>query len=155
MNFWLEIATGASCAAMIAGTFYAGTIAGELRAAEEFDERRQRQNEQYTTVLLRWLRENRRKDRLIEQMKRAGRKRREAYRDLRDRAIVTRLVLNALAESGESIVNRSVGLDDALRDIMTQCARSSWQQKRIRHILKKHRVSPYDQEAPHGTAERS
>lgn len=92
------------------------------------------------------------RDALIERMKWAGRKRREEVKRLR-KALKTisdnptesgddllLSVARALAESNAEMIIENTELRDALHEIAGECAKSRWQMKVFRRILKKHGV---------------
>ena len=99
----------------------------------------------------RQMREIRDRDALIEQMKVAGRKRREEVKALK-KALKTKketaesgddlllLVARELAESNAEMLRKNTAMRGALHEIAAECAKSRWQMKVFRRILKKHGV---------------
>ena len=103
----------------------------------------------------RQMREIRDRDALIEQMKRAGRKRREEVKAIK-KALKTMgenltesgdglllLVALALAEINAEMLRKNTAMRDALHEIAAECGKSRWQMKVFRRILKKHGVKSY------------
>ena len=91
------------------------------------------------------------RDALIERMMRAGRRRRDEVKALK-KALKTKeetaesgddlllLVAHELAESGAEMLRKNTAMRDALHEIAGECAKSRWQMKVFRRILKKHGV---------------
>ena len=152
MNTWLNVAESlvAGLAGMgitIATAFYLGRLSREYQTNAESNE--------LNTRLLKLLNEgnieNCEKTRLIEQMKRAGRKRREEVKALK-KALKTKketaesgddlllLVARELAESNAEMLRKNTAMRGALHEIAAECAKSRWQMKVFRRILKKHGV---------------
>ena len=149
MSTWLNevesLALGLAGAGItVATAFSLGKLAGEFQANAKF-------NEHNTTMLSRWYKENYEKTRLIEMMKRAGRRRREEVKALK-KALKTKektiesgddillFVAHELAESGAEMLRKNTAMRDALHEIAGECAKSRWQMKVFRRILKKHGV---------------
>ena len=102
----------------------------------------------------RQMREIRDRDALIEQMKVAGRKRREEVKAIK-KALKTKeetaesgddlllSVARALAEINAEMLRKNTAMRDALHEIAAECGKSRWQMKVFRRILKKHGVKSY------------
>lgn len=86
------------------------------------------------------LRDRQEKIRLIALMKRTGRKKREECRKLKKQASLMQFVAKETAESNAIIFSRMIALRNALGEIYVQCSKNTLQQRRVRHILKKHGV---------------
>ena len=134
MSTWLNevesLALGLAGAGItVATAFSLGKLAGEFQANAKF-------NEHNTTMLSRWYKENYEKTRLIEMMKRAGRRRREEVKALK-KALKTK---EKTIESGAEMLRKNTAMRDVLHEIAGECAKSRWQMKVFRRILKKHGV---------------
>lgn len=127
---------------------------GKMATRGEIERQRERSDAALVSVAMQDAqkrRELRERDALIEQMKRAGRKRREEVKNLK-KALKTKkaiaesgddlllLVARALAESNAEMIIENTELRDALHEIAGECAKSRWQMKVFRRILKKHGV---------------
>ena len=134
MNIWLEVAKALFVMGIVALIFYVGTLAGDLRATVEF-------NETFSAMTMKWMRDRQEKIRLIALMKCTGRKKREERKKLKKQASLMKYIAKDTAESNAIIFLRMIALRNALGEIYVQCSKSTWQQKRIRHILKKHGVT--------------
>ena len=133
MNIWLEVAKALLVAGIAALIFYVGTIAGDLKATVDF-------NETFSAMTMKLMRDRQEKIRLIALMKRAGRRKREECRNLKKQGDLIQSVNEGLAWGNEIMRRKNYAMRDALHEIAGECAKSRWQMKVFRRILKKHGV---------------